>query len=133
MKHEDNPSDELPEALITELRRADKPAPIITAKVDRKIGGLARAQFSARRESRRVMPAWFAVAATMILAVFLVQVLDEPDVRDAALYSDVDGSGQIDIADVLALARRNDQATADAALTAFAMRVVSLTDDGDAS
>lgn len=133
MKQQDDRPDDLPEALVAELKRVDKPTPIITAKVDRTIAGLARTHFAARRESRRVRPAWFAIAATVILAVFFVQTVDRVNNGDVDLYSDVDGSGQIDIADVLALARNGDQTTSDAALTAFAKRVVSLADDGDAS
>lgn len=133
MKQERNPSDELPEALIARLRMADESIPIITARVDREISNLASQQFSSRPDKRRVAPMWFAVAATMVLAVFLIQSFERTDTGTAELYSDVDGSGQIDIADVMALARRSDQAASDAALAAFAMRVVSLKNDGDAS
>lgn len=133
MKQEKHESDDLPEALIARLKTADEPSPIITARVDREISNLAGKQFSSRPDKRRAAPVWFAVAATMVLAVFLIQSFERTDTGTAELYSDVDGSGQIDIADVMALARRSDRVATDAALAAFAMRVVSLKNDGDAS
>jgi len=132
--HEEDYPDRLPDALIAELKAADKPGPVITAKVDRTVAELAQVQFSSRTRGRRhSAPAWLAVAAAMVLAVFLVQRSDQPQTGLAELYSDVDQSGQIDIADVLALARRNDGALTQAELDAFAMRVVALADKADAS
>lgn len=132
--HEENKPDRLPDALIAELKAADKPGPLITAKVDRTVAELAHAQFSSRTPGRRrSTPAWLAVAAAMVLAVFLAQRNDQPETGVAELYTDVDRSGQIDIADVLALARRNDGGITQAELDAFAMRVVALADTGDAS
>lgn len=134
MTHEENHSDRLPDPLIAELRRADKPNPLITAKVDRTVANLAREHFSSRTGKRRhTGPAWLAVAATMLVAVFLLQTQDQPEPGVTELYTDVDNSGQIDIADVLALARRHDREATDTDLHAFAMRVVSLSDSGDES
>lgn len=129
---EDNPA-ELPESLIAELKQADAPRPLITAKVDRAIADLARDQFSSRpRKRTAASPKWFAAAAAMLLAVFLLQTRDRPEPAIAELYRDVDQSGQIDIADVLALARRDNGKVTRAELDAFAMQLVSL-EGGDKS
>lgn len=134
MMHEEDNSDRLPDSLIAELRKADKSSPLITAKVDRTVANLAHEQFSSRPgKHRHAAPAWLAVAATMVLAVFLLQTKYQPETDITELYTDVDKSGQIDIADVLALARRNGRKITQAELDAFALRVVSLADNGDAS
>jgi len=132
MSHEEDNTDRIPDSLIAELRKADEPDPLITAKVDRMVAHLAREQFSTRHSTRRqIAPGWLAVAATMVLAVFLFQTLDKPEIDATKIYADVDNSGQIDIADVLALARRNGQEISQAELDAFAMRVVSLAQNGE--
>lgn len=132
--HEEDNLDGLPDELVAELKTADKLGPLITAKVDRSIANLAREQFAARPERRRrVAPAWYAVAATVVLAVLVLPFSNRLGTDDGALYADVDHSGQIDIADVLTLARRSDGKVSQAELDAFAMKVVSLTDTGDAS
>ena len=65
-----------------------------------------------------------------LIAVLAVQ-LGGPMIRDErSLYADVDGSGRIDIADVLALARADGPDVTQADLDAFAMRVVSLDTGG---
>ena len=132
--HEEDNLEGLPDELIAELKKADKPGPLITAKVDRSIANLAREQFASRPERRRrVAPAWYAVAATVVLAVLVLPLTNRLGTDDDALYADVDNSGQIDIADVLTLARRSDGKVSQAELDAFAMRVVALADTGDAS
>ena len=132
--HEDDNLEALPDELVAELRKADKPGPLITAKVDRSIANLAREQFETRPEKRRrVAPAWYAVAATVLLAVLVLPLTSRLGTVDDGLYADVDKSGQIDIADVLTLARRSDGEITQAELDAFAMKVVSLADTGDTS
>lgn len=132
--HEEDNLEGLPDELVAELKKADKPGPLITAKVDRSITNLAREQFASRPERRRrVAPAWYAVAATVVLAVLVLPLTNRLGTDDDALYADVDNSGQIDIADVLTLARRSDGKVSQAELDAFAMRVVALADTGDAS
>ena len=132
--HEEDKLENLPDELVAELKKADKPGSLITAKVDRSIANLAREHFASRPEKRRrVAPAWYAVAATVLLAVVVLPLTDRFGTGDDGLYTDVDRSGQIDIADVLTLARRSDGRLTQAELDAFAMRVVSLTDTGDTS
>lgn len=136
--HEENHTEALPDELAAELvaklKKADEPGSLITAKVDRSITNLASEQFASRPERRRrVAPAWYAVAATVLLAVLVVPLSNRFGTVDDGLYADVDNSGQIDIADVLTLARRSDGEITQAELDAFAMKVVSLADTGDTS
>ncbi len=134
MTHDKDNLDRLPESLIAELKRADQAGPLITAKVDRAVADLAREQFSSRPDRRRrASPVWLAAAASLVLAVFVLQTQYAPEAPVSELYGDVDGSGQVDIADVLALARRGGRDISQAELDAFALRVVSLSDDGDAT
>ncbi|MDH5454711.1 MAG: hypothetical protein OEY37_01490 [Gammaproteobacteria bacterium] len=132
--HEEDNLEGLPDELVAELEKADKPGALITARVDRSIANLAREQFAARPERRRrVARAWYAVAATVVLAVLVLPFSNRLGTDDDALYADVDNSGQIDIADVLTLARRSNGKVSQAELDAFAMRVVALANSGDAS
>lgn len=122
---ETRPADHLPDELIAELQRLDQAPDSITTRVDRAVAGRARAHFEERQMRRRPrLGAWGSAAAAALLVVVLaMQRLD--DHGDGRIYADVDGSGQIDIADVLALARTRDN-IARADLDAFAMRIVAL-------
>ena len=132
--HEDDNLEALPDELVAELKKADKPGALITAKVDRSLANLAREQFETRLEKRRrVAPAWYAVAATVLLVVLVLPFTSRFGTVDDGLYADVDNSGQIDIADVLTLARRGGGEVTQAELDAFAMKVVSLADTGETS
>ena len=132
--HEEDNLENLPDELVAELKKADKPGSLITAKVDRSIANLAREQFESRPEKRRrVAPAWYAVAATVVLAVLVLPLTNRLGTSDDGLYADVDNSGQIDIADVLTLARRNTGEVSQAELDAFAMKIVTLAGAGDTS
>lgn len=132
--HDEDNLEGLPDELVAELKKADKPGSLITAKVDRSIANLAREQFESRPEKRRRMaPAWYAVAATVLLAVLVLPVTNRLVMDDDGLYTDVDNSGQIDIADVLTLARRSDGKITQEQLDAFAMRIVSLAESGETS
>jgi hypothetical protein len=130
-------SEDLPQPLIEALKSADRPVPMITARVDREISEMARRHFSARRQPTRVpRPAWaamVAMAATILIAVVVVQ-LQPPGPDQSALYADIDRSGRIDIADVLALARAQVPGErSQAELDAFASRIVSLKRAGETS
>ena len=119
--------DRLPEALIDELKRRDAAPEVITSRVDRTLAAAARTHF--RGEPRTVWHrpgAWAAAAASAVLAVGLTTSY-LPDRDRGPIYADIDGSGQIDIADVLALARAG---VPQAELDAFARRVVALDRDG---
>ncbi len=121
-------ADDLPQELIDELRSADRRVAMITSRVDREISAMARAQFARRSRPRRV--AMFAAAASVLVAVLFSQTLG-PDLDFATDgFADHDASGQIDIADVLYLAR---QSTDQAEIDKFALRVVALQSAGDTS
>ena len=126
MTGDEDKHQELPQGLIDELRSADDPVPLITARVDREILRRAESQFSGRKpDTWRRYPTGAAVAATVLVVLFVVRpdTAPAPDTRD--MYADHDDSGRVDIADVLYVARstgRIEQADIDD----FAMRVVSL-------
>ena len=121
------PDDRLPDALIDALKRRDQAPDVITSRVDRTLTAAARAHFGAPRAAAWRRPgAWAAAAASTVLAVGLV-TSSLPDRKDGPVHADIDGSGRIDIADVLALARQD---VAQAELDAFARRVVALDPDG---
>lgn len=120
------PDDRLPQALIDELKRRDQAAEVITSSVDRALAAAARAQFGEPRAVWHRPGAWAAAAASAVLAVGLATSY-LPDRDRGPVYADIDGSGRIDIADVLALAR---EGVAQAELDAFARRVVALDRDG---
>ena len=126
MKRDENEFDDLPEALIQELRASDESVPLITARVDREVLKMAREQFGTRRPVWR-KPAWAAAAAAVVLALFIVP---QPYQRDAML---VEAPRQPDISDVLRLAREAQGTPgAQAEIDALAYRVVSLSRPGDA-
>ena len=125
-----NEQDErLPQALVEELKRLDRAPEAITAKADRAVLNAARAHFAARPVPLwRRQAAWGAAAACALLVVTLtMDRLTEPD--PGPVYADIDGSGRIDIADVLALAR-SGQEVEQADLDAFAFRLVALDRSG---
>ena len=128
---DDETFEDLPQSLVDELKAADRPLPTLTARVDREIEAAARAHFAGRRrpgELRR--SGWAALAASVLVAVLVLQ-RQTPAPEEGALYADLDRSGQIDIADVLAAARAREASPAE--LEAFAYRVVSLEASEDES
>jgi hypothetical protein len=133
MEPEKERSEDLPQPLIEALKSGDRPVPMITARVDREISEMAQRHFSVRRQTARVprpaRAAMVAMAATVLIAVFVVQ-LQSLDQR--TLYTDVDRSGRIDIADVLALARAQEPGErSQPELDAFASWIVSLDRAGE--
>ena len=127
MADTNTPDDQLPEALVDELKRRDQAPGVITSQVDRTLAGAARAHFGESPTRAWQHPgAWVAAAACAVLAVGLATSY-LPGRESAPAYADIDGSGRIDIADVLALAR---QGVPQAELDAFALRVVALDRDG---
>ena len=127
MTDTNTPEDQLPEALIDELKRRDRALDVITSRVDRMLAAAVRAHFGVSRKPRWQNPgAWAAAAACAVVAAGLsTSYLSERG--GVPIYRDIDGSGQIDIADVLALAR---EGVPRAELDAFALRVVALDRDG---
>ena len=133
MQEHDEQFDELPEALVSALRESGSNVEIMTAKVDREVASLAANHFGNRRAPARVFrPVWAAAAALALVAFIVVEFQVPQDGREQLLYSDIDGSGSVDIADVLALARNSDSVT-QSDLDAFAARIVSLSTEGDDS
>lgn len=117
---------ELATDLVDALKSTDRAPSMVTRVVDRALADAASAQFGGRgapgvwRRSGR----WAALAASIALVGALAVRWDDWARPDEALYADQDGSGTIDIADVLALARTGT-ASADE-LDAFARRVVAV-------
>lgn len=120
------PDDRLPETLIDELKRRDAAPDAVASRVDRTLAAAARAHFGEPRALWHRPGAWAAAAASTVLAVGLATSY-LPDRDRGPIYADIDESGRIDIADVLALAR---EGVAPAELDAFARRVVALDRDG---
>jgi hypothetical protein len=130
MSSDDQPT-ELPADLVKALKSQHESARLITARVDRAITQMAAEQFAA--EPRRTGgPVWFALAASLLVAVFAIQTYDDAVRFTGEVLVDVDGSGQIDIADVLALARNSDDLS-QREIDALAMQMVSLDRSGDSS
>ena len=102
-----NEQDErLPEALVDELKRIDRAPEVITSRVDRTLASMAHVQFAQRRIPRwQPQSAWRVAAAACVLVVVLFSTNHLWEQDDRSIYADIDASGQIDIADVLALAR----------------------------
>ncbi len=127
MTNQQKPDFDLPDGLVDRLKQADQAPAVITAKVDRAVSAMTSEQFSTRPGRRISAPVWLSAAASVALAVFIVQ-MQAPAPSEGVLYSDVDGSGQIDIADVMAMAMREQDDVSAAELEAFAMQVVALGD-----
>ena len=119
----------LPETLIDEMKRIDRAPEVITSRVDRSLASRARTHFAPRRMPRWQRQSAWGVAASCVLAVALFATYRLSEQGDTSMYADIDGSGQIDIADVLALAH-TEQGVDQADLDAFAYRLVALDRDG---
>ena len=126
---EHNDIEELPTEFVAALKKRELSADAITRRVDRELGVMATAKFSARRPAPR-RHVWAAAAAAVVIGIVVAFSALDPALTRNDLYTDVDGSGQIDIADVLALARDGRDLTP-SDLDAFAASIVSL--DGDES
>src|SRR4029079_12316859 len=104
--HDPEPQfEELPDALVARLRRADRSQAIVDPRTDRAVIDDARRYFFAARPLRVRKPAirWalpLAAAAALLVAV---RVLRPFGLQRSA--DDVDGSGRVDILDAFALAR----------------------------
>ena len=119
----------LPDALVSEMKRIDRAPEVITSRVDRSLASKARTHFAPRQIPRwQPQGAWRAAAAcVLVVALFATDRLSEQG--GTPIYADIDGSGQIDIADVLALARTG-QGIDQADLDAFAFHLVALDRNG---
>jgi len=128
------PTTELPEtlppALVERLRRLDRSQPIVDPRTDRAVLAQATEFFHARPRRAAVRMRW-ALPLGTAAALLLVAVLMRPLLLDAPGADDIDGSGRVDILDVLALARdraaRGDAAgISDARIEELAYRIVAL-------
>jgi len=124
--------DTLPPAILERLQRLDRAQPIVDPRTDRAVLDAAQAYFRARPQRAARGRRWtvpFAAAATLLLAAILMR----PFLVDTGVppRDDVDGSGSVDILDVLALARervaRGDRAAiTEASIDELAYRIVAL-------
>jgi RNA polymerase sigma-70 factor (ECF subfamily) len=124
---------ELSDALIDALRRREA-APIrVPRVVDAAILRQARSHF-ARRERAYLPPLRYywasaAAAAAIVIAVFALATFRHDTPPAARITDDVDGSGQVDVLDAFALARRDaphpDSAT-QTRIEALLARIVAL-------
>jgi hypothetical protein len=122
--HDSEPQfEELPDALVARLQRADRSQPIVDPRTDRAVIDDGRRYFAARpRRARRPAIRWAlplaAAAAALLVAVLVLRPFGVQRSAD-----DVDGSGRVDILDAFALARSQaDRESVDA----LAERIVSL-------
>jgi hypothetical protein len=122
--HDPEPQfEELPDALVARLERADRSQAIVDPRTDRAVIDDARRYFLTARPRRARKPVirWalpLAAAATVLAAVLLVRPFGSQRLAD-----DVDGSGRVDVLDAFALAR--SQASQES-VDALAARIVSL-------
>lgn len=139
MERENEQLNELPETIIDRLRGEDASISVISPKIDQIILAKARSQFENREQAGSrplARPAWVAIAASVVLAILVMNNFNFTRSPLPGNIDDVDHSGRVDIVDVLTLARlreRNQAAISQAQIEALMMQVVSLTESGEAS
>jgi len=126
----------LPPAIASRLRRLDRAEAIFDPRTDRAVLETANAYFAARPATARARRPRWAVPLGAAAAVLLAAVLMRPLVF-APSADDVDGSGRVDVLDVLALARMRaagGDATGitEARIEELAYRIVALDSAGRA-
>ncbi|HMB73026.1 MAG TPA: hypothetical protein VKQ06_05605 [Gammaproteobacteria bacterium] len=145
MKPNDDISEDLPSAVIERLAAGDRQVSILTPQVDRAVIQAARVQFAARRPKRALSaaPLWgLSAAAAAALAFVFIAVrtplllerapLDTPApaaLQRAAVASDYDGSGTLDVLDAFVLTRelaRNPRFAANETVDDLMQRIVAL-------
>ncbi|HEX7237353.1 MAG TPA: hypothetical protein VF405_10360 [Gammaproteobacteria bacterium] len=124
----------LPPAIASRLRRLDRAEAIFDPRTDRAVLEAANVYFAAR-PARARRPRW-AVPLGAAAAVLLAAVLMRPLVF-APSADDVDGSGRVDVLDVLALARMraaggDASGITEARIEELASRIVALDSAGSA-
>ena len=128
MTDTNTPDDQLPEALIDELKRRDRAPDVITSRVDRSVGCCpARTLRSAPRAALEAPRRLGRRGGLRGAGRGAVDELSLGAGRCPPSTGMPTVPGQIDIADVLALAREGAPQTE---LDAFALRVVALDRDG---
>lgn len=129
--------DQLPDALIERLQERDRQLSMLTPAVDRAVLDAAREQFAGRVTGTPVRRRWYypaaAAAAIAVVALFVAPPFDQAGVDALRAANDIDGSGQVDVLDVFALAKaRADDADAvsQARIDALAEQIVALDTTG---
>jgi negative regulator of sigma E activity len=120
----------LPPAIASRLRRLDRAEPIFDPRTDRAVLEAARSYFAARPAAARARRTRWAVPLGAAAAVLLAAVLVRPLVFHTSA-DDIDGSGRVDVLDVLALARMraaggDASGITDARIEELAYRIVAL-------
>jgi len=95
----------LPPAIASRLRRLDRAEAILDPRTDRAVLDAARSYFAARPAAAPARRSRWALPLGAAAAVLLAAVLVRPLVFHTPNADDVDGSGRVDVLDVLALAR----------------------------
>jgi len=121
----------LPPALASRLRRLDRAEAILDPRTDRAVLEAARSYFAARPAAARTRRSRWALPLGAAAAVLLAAVLVRPIVFHTPSADDVDGSGRVDVLDVLALARMRAaggeaSGISDARIEELAYRIVAL-------
>jgi hypothetical protein len=131
MDRDTEPLETLPPAIARRLRALDRAQPIVDPRTDRAVLEAASKYFAARHAPGRARRARWALPLGAAAAVLLAAVLMRPLVFDAPPADDVDGSGGVDVLDVLALARMraaggDASGITDARIDELAYRIVAL-------
>ena len=121
----------LPPAIASRLRRLDRAEAILDPRTDRAVLEAARSYFAARPVAARARRSRWAVPLGAAAAVLLAAVLVRPIVFHTPSADDVDGSGRVDVLDVLALARMraalgDASGVTDARIEELAYRIVAV-------
>jgi hypothetical protein len=121
----------LPPAIASRLRALDRMQPIVDPRTDRAVLDAASRYFAARPAAAHARRTRWALPLGAAAAVLLAAVLMRPLVFDVPSADDVDGSGRVDVLDVLALARMraadgDASGITDARIDELAYRIVAL-------
>ena len=121
----------LPPAIASRLRRLDRAEAILDPRTDGVVLEAARSYFAARPAAARARRSRWALPLGAAAAVLLAAVLVRPIVFHTPSADDVDGSGRVDVLDVLALARMraaggDASGITDARIEELAYRIVAL-------
>ena len=122
----------LPPSIASRLRALDRAQPIVDPRTDRAVLESARRYFQSRPVSTRPRRARWSLPLGAAAAVLLAAVVMRPFVLNGPpAADDVDGSGRVDVLDVLALARMRAAAgdasgVTDARIDELAYRIVML-------
>jgi hypothetical protein len=133
MPHDHEQYEQLPEALIQRLREHERTVSLLTPRTDRAVLEAAREQFGVRRARAVPQRRWWypaaVAAAVALVALLIARPFDQAGVEALRMAEDVDGSGQVDVLDVFALARAragDPDTVSQGRIDALTDRIVSL-------